>query len=44
MTRSSRLSPYLGPGLAVVFAALLVLVVSGVPDRVLAAEATVAAT
>jgi hypothetical protein len=38
MTRSSRLSPYLGPGLAVVFAALLV--VSGVRDRGLAAAAT----
>jgi len=37
MTRSNRLSPHLGRGLAVGFAALLV--VSGVPDRVIAAEA-----
>ena len=42
MTRSNHLSPYLGRGLAGVFAALLV--VSGVPDRVLAAEATPVAT
>jgi len=38
MSRFNRLTPYLGLGLAVVFAVLLV--VSGVPDRGLAAAAT----